>query len=132
MWDDCYGDVVGTGVSKNNLDIQESDLFRFIEVLVHENRHWDSNYYDTCHKQNLLRLKFPCSKALGMWRRLKKVPNYGGEKNTHSSSVKYNSAMQHVWRVTLIPFPEMDVCFIMFWNKYYVVFVSIIKSSNEQ
>ena len=41
MWDDCYSDVVDSSIIKNTLDIQEGDLFRFIDFIVLDNRYWE-------------------------------------------------------------------------------------------
>ena len=84
MYDDSCCDAMGKSTSTKSLDIDPEDLFRFIDFIILENRHWDKNYYDTCHKYNAHLMLCPCSKNLDSWRRQNKITSYEG-RNAHAS-----------------------------------------------
>ena len=66
MYDEPYQEI-GPLFDSNFLNINKTDLFHFIHVLVYESREWDNHYYNECGK-TVTSCSCPCSKVMRQWR----------------------------------------------------------------
>ena len=63
MYDGPYQEV-GPSSDADVLNINNDDLFHFIEFLIFESREWDNEYYNSCDRTKVTSCVCPCSKIM--------------------------------------------------------------------